>query len=101
MRAILLSVAWRETARVVAARLRWVTCRGTGVCGHKCRVNYMKANQSYTREFKRELIRRIVVGGEGLAAVARSVDLDEKTVARWRREYARDPENAFARSRSG
>ena len=58
----------------------------------------MKANQSYTREFKLELIRRIVVGGEGLAAVARSVDLDEKTVARWRREYARDPENAFPRS---
>ena len=62
------------------------------------KYKYMKANQSHTRELKLELIRRIVVGGEGLAAVARSVDLDEKTVARWRREYARDPENAFPRS---
>jgi transposase-like protein len=58
----------------------------------------MSTSYTYSRQFKLDLVKRIVVGGEGVAAVARSVDLDEKTVARWRREYARDPRNAFPRS---
>jgi len=49
----------------------------------------------YSREFKVEVVLRIVAGGEGVAAVARSIDIDEKIVGRWRREYVRDPENAF------
>lgn len=61
------------------------------------REKSMNMNQNFTRESKLEIVRRILVGGEGVAAVARSLDIDEKVVARWRREYARDPENAFSR----
>ncbi len=57
----------------------------------------MNMNPGFSREFKLEIVNRILRGGEGVAAVARSLDIDEKVVARWRREYTRDPANAFSR----
>jgi len=45
---------------------------------------------SFTRERKLEIVRRILVGREGVARIARELDLDEKLIARWRREYVRD-----------
>jgi len=52
---------------------------------------------SFTRERKLEIVRRILVGREGVARIARELDLDEKLIARWRREYVRDPDRAFSR----
>jgi transposase-like protein len=53
-------------------------------------------NQWFTRERKLEIVQRILVGGERVCSVARSLDIDEKIISRWRREYLRDPENAFS-----
>ena len=51
----------------------------------------------FGREQKLEIVRRILFGGERISAVARALDLDVKVIARWRREYERDPERAFPR----
>jgi transposase-like protein len=51
----------------------------------------------FSREQKLQIVHRILVGGECISAVARSLDLDVKVVARWRREYTRDPDKAFPR----
>jgi len=52
----------------------------------------------FDREQKLEIVRRILCGGERISAVARALDLDVKVIARWRREYQRDPERAFPRA---
>ena len=56
----------------------------------------MSTNQGFTRERKLEIVQRILVGGERVCSVARSLDIDEKIVSRWRREYLRNPEKAFS-----
>jgi transposase-like protein len=52
---------------------------------------------SFGREQKLEIVRRILFGGERISAVARALDLDVKVIARWQREYKRDPQRAFPR----
>lgn len=53
-------------------------------------------NQCFTRERKLEIVQRILVGGERVCSVARALDIDEKIISRWRREYLRNPERAFS-----
>jgi len=59
-------------------------------------MNNPVGTASFTRERKLEIVRRILVGGEGVARIARELDLDEKLIARWRREYVRNPAGAFS-----
>jgi transposase-like protein len=60
------------------------------------RETVVSFNPTYTRERKLEILRRILVGGEAAASIARELGLDEKLLSRWRREYVRDPDGAFS-----
>jgi transposase-like protein len=66
----------------------------TNPCGLSFNSSFAPA---FDREQKLEIVRRILFGGERISAVARALDLDVKVIARWRREYKRDPERAFPR----
>jgi len=57
----------------------------------------LMSSVSFDRERKLEIVRRILVGGERISAVARALDLDVKLLARWQREYQRNPARAFPR----
>jgi len=56
-----------------------------------------KTRTKYTRDFKLAILAQIN-GGFSVAQVARQNGLHPTLVARWKREYAQDPEKAFAGS---
>ena len=47
----------------------------------------------FTKEFKLEILRELE--GKTLAQVCREHDLIPNVVSRWKKDYERDPENAF------
>jgi transposase-like protein len=51
----------------------------------------------FDRAQKLEIVRRVLFGGERISAVARALDVDVKVIARWQREYKRNPNHAFPR----
>ncbi len=51
--------------------------------------------RSFTREFKEEAVGMVTEGGHSLAQVARDLDIRPDMLRRWRRQFERDPEQAF------
>ena len=51
--------------------------------------------RSFSREFKQEAVRMVTEGGHSLAQVARDLDVRPDMLRRWRRQFERDPEQAF------
>jgi transposase len=54
-----------------------------------------KVRRRYSREFKVQVLRELD-GGKSLAQVCREHNVSRFLVARWRREYEENPEEAFA-----
>lgn len=54
-----------------------------------------KHRRRYTAEFKRDAVRRILEDGVRQAQVARELDVNTNTLAKWKREYQEDPEHSF------
>ena len=54
----------------------------------------MKRRRTYTRDFKISVIRE-VESGKTLAQVSRENEIHPSLVVKWKKEYFRDPENAF------
>jgi len=54
-----------------------------------------KKRTNYTRDFKLAILSQIN-GGISIAQVARQNGLHPTLVARWKREFSEDPENAFS-----
>jgi len=54
-----------------------------------------KRRRRYNREFKTEAVKLVTEGGNGLAAVARDLGIQENTLGRWKKELAVDPRHAF------
>ena len=54
----------------------------------------MKRRRQYTRDFKIGVIRE-VESGKTLAQVSRENEIHPSLVVKWKKEYFRDPENAF------
>ena len=54
----------------------------------------MKRRRQYTRDFKIGVIRG-VESGKTLAQVSRENEIHPSLVVKWKKEYFRDPENAF------
>ena len=54
----------------------------------------MKRRRQYTRDFKIGVIRE-VKSGKTLAQVSRENGIHPSLVVKWKKEYFRDPENAF------
>jgi len=58
----------------------------------------MKRRRQYTRDFKIGVIRE-VESGKTLAQVSRENEIHPSLVVKWKKEYFRDPENAFRGNR--
>jgi len=54
----------------------------------------MNKRRQFSREFKIQVIREIE-SGTPIAQIARQHQIHESLIHRWRRQYQRDPENAF------
>ena len=54
----------------------------------------MKRRRTYMRDFKISVIRE-VESGKTLAQVSRENEIHPSLVVKWKKEYFRDPENAF------
>ena len=54
----------------------------------------MKRRRTYTRNFKISVIREDEMG-KTLAQVSRENEIHPSLVVKWKKEYFRDPENAF------
>ena len=54
----------------------------------------MKRRRTYTRDFKISVIREVEMG-KTLAQVSRENEIHPSLVVKWKKEYFRDPENAF------
>ena len=54
----------------------------------------MKRRRTYTRDFKISVIRE-VESGKTLAQVSRENGIHPSLVVKWKKEYFRDPKNAF------
>ena len=60
----------------------------------------MKRRRQYTRDFKIGVIRE-VESGKTLAQVSRENEIHPSLVVKWKKEYFRDPENAFRGNGNG
>jgi len=60
----------------------------------------MKRRRQYTRDFKIGVIRE-VESGKTLAQVSRENGIHPSLVVKWKKEYFRDPENAFRGNGNG
>ena len=60
----------------------------------------MKRRRTYTRDFKISVIREVEME-KTLAQVSRENEIHPSLVAKWKKEYFRDPENAFRGNGNG
>jgi len=60
----------------------------------------MKRRRQYTRDFKIGVIREVKMG-KTLAQVSRENEIHPSLVVKWKKEYFRDPENAFRGNGNG
>ncbi len=54
-----------------------------------------RPRKSYTHEFKIEAVQLLNERGKGLVETARELEVNRTMLARWRKEFAEDPEAAF------
>jgi len=54
-----------------------------------------KSRRKYSREFKISLLRELETG-KSIAQLSREHDIHPTQISRWRSEYEKDPEHAFA-----
>lgn len=54
-----------------------------------------RTRRSFTKEFKREVVRRITEGGQNISQVGRDLGIRDTVVGRWKRDYDQDGETAF------
>ena len=55
----------------------------------------MSKGKRYSREFKQEAVRLMDESGKGAAELGEELGVSPKTLYRWRKELARDGEQAF------
>ena len=55
----------------------------------------MKTRRQYTRDFKIAVVREIETG-KSLAQVSRENEIYPSLIAKWKKEYFENPENAFS-----
>lgn len=51
--------------------------------------------RKFSKEFKLEAVRLVTSGGRSVSDVARSLDVHENSLYRWRNEYSTDPSGSF------
>lgn len=51
--------------------------------------------RKFDREFKLEAVRLATEGGRGVAEVARSLDIHENLLRKWKAQFSDDPEGSF------
>ena len=51
--------------------------------------------RKFDREFKFEAVKLITEGGRGVAEVARSLNVHENLLRRWKDQYSKDPVDSF------
>ncbi len=51
--------------------------------------------RKFDREFKLEAVRLITVGGRPVAEVARSLDVHENLLRKWKNQFSEDPAGSF------
>jgi len=51
--------------------------------------------RKFDREFKLEAVRLITEGGRAVAAVARSLDVHENLLRKWKNQFSEDPVGSF------
>jgi transposase len=54
-----------------------------------------RTRRTFTADFKREAVRLVTEEGHSLSEVARDLDVDSKTLRRWRGELVQDGSSAF------
>ena len=52
--------------------------------------------RKFDREFKLEAVRLVTVGGRPVAEVARSLDIHENLLRRWKEQFSEDPVGSFS-----
>lgn len=51
--------------------------------------------RKFDRDFKLEAVRLVTEGGRGVAEVARSLDIHENLLRRWKSQFSEDPVGSF------